>query len=161
MALSARWISLHGAHEYVARWHRKLHPPQGAIVAMAAYRDGGLEPVGVIVLGRPTSRINQARGEAEVLRCAVPEGERNVVSFLYGRIRRVAQALGFTRVTTSTLVSEGGASMRAIGATLVAEKKGESWDTPSRPRVDRTSAQLEPKYVWAITPSLLDALEEG
>ena len=149
MSLRHRWISLREATAYVARWHRHLEPPRGGIVALAAWRGDALEPVGVVIIGRPTSRVTQARGDTvEIVRCAVPAGERNAASFLYGRARRVAQAMGFTRVVTSSLQSKSGTSLRAAGFTLASEDAGASWDRKNRRRVDQTAAQRAPERRW-------------
>lgn len=150
--LTARWISLKSAHEYVTRWHRHLERDTGAIVALAAYRPAdALEPCGVIVIGRPKNRFQQAALAAEVTRCAVPEHEPHVCSFLYARARRVAQALGFRRLITSTLASESGVSLRAAGAELIEERKARTWDRPKRGRSDRSKAQTgEDKRTWSL-----------
>jgi len=50
----------------------------------------------------------------EILRIAT-DGARNACSMLYGACRRVARALGYSRVITYTLPDEGGASLRASG----------------------------------------------
>lgn len=148
-ALRLRPISIREACVYVARWHRHLLPPRGALFALSAWRDG-VEPCGVIVVGRPVARRQQDGVTCEVLRCAVPEGERNAPSFLYGKAKRAAQSLGYLRCVTSTLASESGATMRAVGATRTGESKGLSWDKPSRRRVNQTAAQSAPKVRWTL-----------
>jgi hypothetical protein len=148
--LTMRPISIRDATAYCARWHRHLNPPRGALFALSAYRDG-LEPVGVILVGRPLARMQQDGVTCEVLRCTVPEGERNACSFLYGAAKRAAKALGYLRCVTKTLVTESGASLRAIGAVRGTITPGQSWDTPSRPRVQaRTKAQLADKIPWVL-----------
>lgn len=143
-------MSIREATAYCARWHRHLNPPRGALFALSAYRDG-LEPVGVILVGRPLARRQQDGVTCEVLRCAVPEGEPNACSFLYGAAKRAAKALGYLRCVTKTLTTESGASLRAIGAVALGETAGQSWDVPSRPRVHaRTKAQLANKKAWVL-----------
>lgn len=142
-------ISIRDASQYVARWHRHLKPPRGGLFALAAYQ-GGLEPVGVIIIGRPVGRRSQDGITCEVLRCACLETARNAPSFLYGAAKRAAQALGYKRCLTSTLASESGATMRAIGAKMIGETAGQSWNVPSRKRVDQTAAQLQPKIRWSL-----------
>lgn len=148
--ITARPITIRDASAYVARWHRHLNPPRGALFALSAYRAGAVEPCGVILVGRPVGRGLQDGVTCEVLRCAVPEGERNAASFLYGKAKRAAQALGYLRCVTSTLVSEGGATMRAIGAQLDGEDRGREWTTPSRPRAKGLGAQGVAKRRWTL-----------
>jgi hypothetical protein len=49
--------------------------------------------------------------------------------------------MGYRRLITYTLVSEPGTSLRAAGWRIVGTVSGRSWDTPSRPRVDRYPTQ--------------------
>ena len=50
----------------------------------------------------------------EILRVCT-DGTHNCCSMLYGACRRAATALGYRRIVTYTLPSEGGASLRAAG----------------------------------------------
>lgn len=65
------------------------------------------------------------------------DGTRNAASFLLGRAARATFALGYRRLGTYTLASESGTSLVAAGWRLVGEVRGRSWNTRSRPRVDR------------------------
>lgn len=125
-----RWIPLREAHRFVARHHRHHAPAQGGIVALGLWEGDRL--LGVGILGRPVSRELQAQGAVEVTRLCTIDEAQHAASALYGRLRRVAQAMGFIRVVTYTLPEEGGASLRAAGfqpdLTLTA---GGEWDTPS------------------------------
>jgi hypothetical protein len=78
-------------------------------------------------------------------------------AFLYGMARRVAQNMGYARLITYTLPSEGGASLRGAGWRQVAQTKGGSWDTPSRRRTDK--APTCPKWRWEI--KLCECVEPG
>src|SRR5579872_6615311 len=137
-------ISIRDASVYVARWHRHLPPPRGGLFALAATR-GELEPVGVIIVGRPLGRQAQDGVTCEVLRLAVAEHEPNACSFLYARARRAAQALGYLRVITKTRVDESGGSLRALGLAPDRRRRGEEWDRPSRVRARRGGHQLTSK----------------
>lgn len=134
------------------RVHHRHHPPsRGDLFRMGALAEGELEMVGVAVVGRPVSRIIQAREPqtCELLRLCVREGApKNTASFLLGACRRAAWALGYTRLISYTLASESGASMRAAGYRTVGEVKGRSWNTPSRPRVDRHA--IEDRLLWEV-----------
>jgi hypothetical protein len=151
--MTLRPISIRDASAYVARWHRHLakKKPPRALFALSAWRElSDVDPCGVIIVGRPKARMLQDGRTCEVVRCAVREGERNAASFLYGAAKRAAKALGYLRCVTSTLVTESGASMRAVGAKLVRTVPGEEWDRPSRPRDIQGGAQLVGKHRWTL-----------
>jgi len=82
---------------------------------------------------------------AEVIRVA-SDGTRNACSFLYGAAKRAAQAMGYRKVLTYTLIEEGGASLRAVGWNRVGVAGGGSWSRPSRPEVDHHP--LQQKIRW-------------
>jgi hypothetical protein len=145
MALQLCPLTLREAHAFVARVHRHHRPSRGGKFAIGAARDG--QVVGVVVIGRPVSRELQRGGyTAEVLRLAVIEGVRNACSLLYGAAWRAARAMGYRRLVTYTLPSEGGASLIASGWRLIGEAGGGSWSCPSRPRVDEHPTQV--KFRW-------------
>jgi hypothetical protein len=142
-------ISIRGANEYVARWHRNHPVVRSALFAVAAQRLGDVDLCGVAIVGRPKARGLQDGRTCEVVRVAT-DGTANVCSFLYQRARRAAQALGFTRCKTYTLVTEGGSSLRALGLTPEATVRGRTWDTPARRRAEPTDTQLTDKYRWEL-----------
>lgn len=143
--LQLRWISIKKAMRVVGELHRHLDAPQGAIFAIAAWEDGRL--VGVALVGRPPARRADDGTVAEVIRVAT-DGTDNACSFLYARAKRAAQAIGFVRVTTKTLPEESGASLRAVGATLIGISRGGTWDRVNRRRQD--SAPTCPKLQWEL-----------
>jgi hypothetical protein len=59
-------------------------------------------------------------------------------------------ALGYDRLITYTLASEGGASLRGAGWRKIAERNGRSWAdaSVSRPRDDNYTAVGEQKVLW-------------
>ena len=137
-------VTLRQARQFVQEHHRHHDMPQGGLWALALLRGDDL--VGVAIAGRPVSRVLQRKGYCEIVRVCVLEGVPNGCSMLYGRCRRVAQAMGYSKTVTYTLPSEGGASLRASNFTAVAETEGGSWARPSRPR--RDSHPLDPKTRW-------------
>lgn len=137
-------ITLRQARAFVQEHHRHHNAPQGGLFALALMR--GPELVGVAIAGRPVSGELQRKGYLEVTRVCVLECVPNGCSRLYGRVRRIAVLMGFTRVVTYTLPSEGGASLRAAGYERSGETDGGSWSCPSRPRID--SHPTEPKTRW-------------
>jgi L-amino acid N-acyltransferase YncA len=120
---------------FVTRVHRHHPAPAGAMFAIGAAQNG--EVVGVVMVGRPVSRVLAVDDyTAEVTRLA-STGERNVCSLLYAAAWRACRAMGYRRLITYTLATEPGTSLRAVGFREVGRVPGRSWDTPSRPRVDR------------------------
>jgi hypothetical protein len=133
------------ANAIVKRWHRHHRPTQGGLFAVACAVGGSDEPCGVAIVGRPVSRMLDDGWHCEVTRVAT-DGTRNACSFLYGRARKAAFALGYKRVITYTLPEEGGASLRAAGFVLIGEAGGGKWTRENRPGVDMHPTQ--PKFRW-------------
>jgi hypothetical protein len=76
------------------------------------------------------------------------DGTRNVCSKLYATAAKVARLLGYERIHTYTLPSEGGASLKAAGWTLEPGLAGGgTWNRDGRPRVDQHPT--EKKLRWA------------
>lgn len=137
--------TLKEAQLFVERHHRHHGRVAGHICSLAVAKAG--EIVGVAIVGRPVARGNQDGWTAEVTRCCT-DGTRNACSKLYAAAWRTVRALGYRKLITYTLASEGGSSLRAAGWRVVAEVKGRSWDTPSRPRVDKHP--LQDKLRWEV-----------
>lgn len=133
MKLALCPIDLAEANAFVERHHRHHKPVVGHKFSLGAVLEGAI--VGVAIVGRPVSRVRDDGATLEVTRLCT-DGTRNACSFLYGACARAAFALGFTRIGTYVLKSEGGGSVRAAGWKLIGERGGGSWTTPSRPRVD-------------------------
>lgn len=139
-------ISLAEANELVARWHRHSNPTVGHKFSLGLAV--GDEMVGAAIVGRPVARPLDDGWTLEVLRC-VTAGRRNACSTLYGASWRAARALGYRKLVTYTLKSESGSSLRASGWRTVGEVGARSWDTPSRPRVDKHS--LQERLRWEVS----------
>jgi hypothetical protein len=144
------------ARAFVESHHRHNEAPTPAQVSLAV----GLEVDGVLVAvataGYPVARgLNDGR-TLEVNRVCVDESlPRNANSILYGAIGRAAKALGFRRMVTYTLESEGGASLRAAGFQEPISIGARSWtETTTRVRNDvtiwgeRKNSANVPKYRW-------------
>jgi len=138
MPLALVPITLQDARAFVLEHHRHHPPPLSGLFAVAAAL--GPDVVGVAIVGRPVARALQDGFTAEVTRLAT-DGSRNACSMLYGAAWRAARALGYRRLVTYILATEPGTSLRAAGWRCVAEIRGRSWSTPSRPRVDRMPEQ--------------------
>jgi hypothetical protein len=144
MALEIVPITLREANALVARWHRHHKPARGCRFCLAVADDTATVR-GAVIVGRPVSRQLDDGWTLEVNRC-VTDGARNACSMLYGRAWRVARALGYLRLVTYTLPSEGGASLRGAGWTLLGEAGGGSWHREGRPRVDLHPMQTKLKW---------------
>ena len=119
--------------------HRRLAPPSG-LAAFEVVADGW--PVGWALVGRPASPVLQARGWVEVTRCAVEEGRPNACSMLYGAAWRWARKR-LLPLTTYTLTTESGASLRGAGwvpVANIATRTGSGWNNrPGRQATDRAA----------------------
>jgi hypothetical protein len=136
-------ISLAEASAFIERLHRHHRPPVGHKFSIGAVKDGRI--VGVVIVGRPVSRMRDDGETLEVTRLCT-DGTHNACSFLYGRAARAAFALGYKRIGTYTLPDEGGMSLRAAGWKWIGERGGGTWSRGERPRVDQ--APTEQKWLW-------------
>lgn len=145
MSLEVVPMTLREARAYVAEHHRHHKPPQGGLYAIGA--SNGSDVVGVVIVGRPVARLADNGWTVEVTRLA-SDGTPNVPSMLYRAAWRAARAMGYRKLITYTLKSEPGTSLRAAGFALVGEVTKRSWNTPSRPRVDKDERQ--PRFRWEV-----------
>lgn len=136
-------LTLAEANAFVEQHHRHHGPATGHKFSIGAVSDDRV--FGVAIVGRPLARPLDDGMTLEVLRCCT-DGERNGCSALYGAAWRATRALGYTKLVTYTLASEGGGSLRASGWRVVAEVRGRSWNCEGRPRVDRHP--LQDKLRW-------------
>lgn len=143
-------ISQQVAKDCVLRWHRHNGITyRGDIFRVGcATDDGTLVAVGIA--GRPVARHFADGQTIEVWRVA-SDGTINSTSMLYGALARAAFALGYTRVITYTQADESGASLRAAGWRIVAQRPARSgWGTPSRPR-DDARYLVSQRMLWEIS----------
>ena len=139
-------VTFADACAFVAEHHRHHAPPQGHKFSIGAESDGAL--VGVIMVGRPVARLFDDGLTLEATRSCTT-GAANVNSMLYGAAWRAAKALGYRRLITYTLASESGASLRAAGYRVVAERRPRSgWSVPSRPRADTSTTHGIQRTLW-------------
>src|SRR5271170_1545957 len=127
-------IELAEANAFVAEHHRHHKPVVGHLFSLGAAL--GEQIVGVVIVGRPVSRMRDDGMTAEVTRLCT-DGTKNACSFLYGASARAAFALGFSRIGTYILSSELGVSLYGAGWRCLGERGGGSWNGQSRPRVDK------------------------
>jgi hypothetical protein len=122
------------AQQFVADWHRHHRPPRGHKFSIGV-ADGEVL-VGVAIVGRPVARHLDDGLTLEVTRVAT-DSAFNACSLLYAAAWKAAKSLGYRRLVTYTQDGESGASLRAAGWRVVAERPARpGWSRPSRPRAD-------------------------
>ena len=120
MSLQLVPVTFAQACAFVAEHHRHHAPPRGMKFTVGAASPDG-ELVGVLIASRPVARhFNDGRTLEASRSCT--NGARNANSLLYGAAARAAFALGYTRVVTYTQAGESGASLRAAGWRVIAER---------------------------------------
>lgn len=105
-------VSISDAIEFVRQHHRHRAAPVSGLFAVAVALAN--EIVGVVIIGRPVSRRRQDGYTAEVTRLAT-DGSKNACSMLYAAAWRACRALGYRRLITYTLPSEGGGQPSSRG----------------------------------------------
>jgi hypothetical protein len=138
-------ITLEEANAMVQKMHRHHKPVVGHKFSIGVASESTI--VGVAIIGRPVARGNDDGMTLEVNRCCT-DGTKNACSMLYGAAWRASKAMGYRRLITYTLPSEGGASLRAAGWTLIGERGGGNWNTPARPRIDTDQLLRGQKLLW-------------
>lgn len=145
MSLEISPIDLDEANAFVAKHHRHHKTVTGHKFSVAVSDSGIVR--GVAIIGRPVSRHADDGWTLEVNRCCT-DGARNACSMLYGAAWRAAKAMGYRRLITYTMPTEGGASLRAAGWTLIGLRGGGNWNVSSRPRVDTALEIRGQKSLW-------------
>lgn len=129
---------------FIDRNHRHHLSPQGCNFAFGVKL--GNELIGVITAGRPVAKALDDGNTLEVTRVCVKAGYKNLCSFLYSRMVKIAKDMNYQRVITYTLESETGSSCVAAGFKLAYKSKGGDWNCKSRPR--HTTSPTCPKSMW-------------
>lgn len=136
------------ACEFVQVWHRHHTPPRFHIFSVGVADDNDVLR-GVAMVGRPVARHYDDGLTLEVNRSAT-DGTPNANSCLYGAAWRAAKALGYARLITYTQAGESGASLRAAGWRVIAERPARGgWNTPSRPRDDKAPVGIQ-RLLWEV-----------
>lgn len=132
------------ANEFVRQHHRHHQPVVGHKFSQAVV-DANMNIRGVVIVGRPVARGLDDGWTLEVLRCCT-DGCPNACSALYADAWRATRALGYRELGTYILDTEPGTSLKAAGWKCVGHVKGRSWNSKSRPRVDKHPTQG--KFRW-------------
>lgn len=143
MTLHLQPVTYREACSFIAEHHRHHLPPQGHKFSIGV--NDGEKVVGVACVGRPVSRHLDNGWTAEVTRLCT-DGTKNAPSILYAACWRAARAMGYRRLITYILDTERGTTLTAAGWRLVGVAGGDSWNAPSRPRVDKHP--LQGKLLW-------------
>lgn len=151
MALATVPIELDEANAFVASFHRHNRTVRGHRFSIGA--SDGAQLVGVAIVGRPISRLQQAEGAtAEVLRCCEVNGApKGACSFLYAACWRAWRAMGGQRLITYTLQTESGASLRGAGWTVLHEIGERTTGWNNRPGSDWQPMIGQAKFCWIAT----------
>lgn len=151
LALTLCPVSFAEACDFVQLHHRHHRPPTGHKFSIGVAADDRL--VGVAMVGRPVARHLDDGTTLEVNRTAT-DGTPNANSMLYAAAWRASKALGYTRLVTYTQSGESGASLRASGWSVVAERAArKGWDAPTRPRLDRGTGDVQRTLWEAFSPA--------
>lgn len=136
-------LDLAEANRLVELWHRHHRPCLGHRFSIGVAE--GERICGAAIVGRPVARKLDNGLTCEINRL-VTDGTHNACSKLLSAAWRAARALGYQRLITYTLESEGGSSLKAANWKCVGTTPGKSWSVPSRPRVD--THPLGQKMLW-------------
>lgn len=141
-------VSFREACDFVAIHHRHNKPPIGHKFSIGVEKGGRV--VGVAMVGRPVARMLDDGLTLEVNRTAT-DGTEHVNSMLYGAAWRASKAMGYRKLITYTQHEESGASLRAAGWRVIAQRPPRpGWSRPSRPRVDDSTAYTQ-RTLWEAT----------
>ena len=143
-------ITLREAQSFVTRYHRHNAAPQGHKFSIGLSLASG-ELIGVIIVGRPLSRMLDDGFTAEITRVCVLDGYFNANSILYGAGVRVCKAMGYRKIITYTLPHESGSSLKAVGFLKDGTTNGKSWDRPGRPRKKLNKFPEGVKNRWILS----------
>lgn len=106
--------------------------------------------IGVGIGGRPRSRHLDNGLTFEVYRvCTL--GHKNSTSFLYSKMKNIAQLMGYMKIITYTLQAESGSSLKAICA--VVEKRVEhkkQWNDSGGIKRNHQEVTTQLKFRWTL-----------
>jgi len=139
-------LELKEANAFVAAHHRHNVPVKRDKWRFGVVDGNGIL-IGVLQAAKPVARMLDDGKTIEIVRCCT-DGTKNLCSFMLGRARRIAKAMGYCKMISYILESESGVSYSAAGWHKEADTRGHSWNTPSRPRT--TVAPVCNKQRWVL-----------
>lgn len=143
-----RPISIRDADKFVTAHHRHNKAAANGKFAIGCYLADEL--IGVGIGGRPRSRKLDNGLTFEVYRVCT-DGHKNATSFIYSKMKKIAQQMGYLKIITYTLQDESGASLRAIGATVeknVEHKK--QWNDHGKTKRNIQAVTIQLKFRWTL-----------
>jgi hypothetical protein len=152
MALELVPVTLAEAKLFIAVVHRHNPKVVGARSCVGAAENG--EMVGVALVGRPVNKHLDDGWTAEITRVANEAGYKNACSFLFNAASKLARSMGYRRCFTYNQKRESGSSLRALGWKVLYDIRGRSWNTPSRPRMDKHT--IEDRQMWVAFGDISD-----
>jgi hypothetical protein len=143
------------ACEYVSYLHRHHMPLTYGQYALACCTADGVVH-GVVIVGRTVTQHFDEKNNGnywvlEVRRCCT-DGTMNAPSALYGAAWRFARAMGFRKMISYTLPSEGGASLRALGWKRVDNVGGNSWKHRTKRGYDIAPTDKKTRWEVSVEP---------
>ena len=147
-------VSFRQAAAFVTEYHRHHKAPLSHKFSIGVEDQTG-KLRGVAMIGRPVARHFDDGHTLEVNRTCT-DGCPNANSALYGAAWRAAKALGYRRLITYTQAGETGASLRAAGWHVVAERPArKGWaDSTSD---ERLRSMRDPVGAGGVQRSLWEA----
>jgi hypothetical protein len=143
-----RPITIREADQFVEKYHRHNKKAGNGKCAIACFENDEL--IGVAIGGRPRSRHLDNGTTFEIYRVCT-NGYRNSTSFLYSRIKRIAQLLGYLKIITYTLQSESGSSLKAIDAKIEKEViHKHQWTDYKNIKRQIQEVTILPKFRWVL-----------
>lgn len=144
------------ADEFVKVFHRHNKEAGNGKFAIGCVSESG-ELIGVAIAGRPRSRHLDNGITLEVYRVCVAPDEfcaftnKNATSYLYSKVKRISQQMGYQKVLTYTLQSESGSSLRAIQAEIVFySEHDKQWNDHGDTKRSVQEVTILPKYRWEL-----------
>lgn len=137
-AIEFEEVTFREACAFIDRYHEHCDAPTGWKFGRRMLN--GMTPIGVITVGRPVSRLIDARGDTlEVNRLcldrSIPDGLRwNACSQAYAMAAKETERRGYGRIMTYIRSDEPGTSLRACGWMPVATTKAADWSRKRRLR---------------------------
>lgn len=113
MRLHAVPCNMKNANVFIRAHHRHHSPLHDSAFCVAVAKEDGCV-CGIAICGRPACAHLEDDWAIEVRRLAT-DGTMNACSFLLGTCRRIAFDMGYTKIQTYTMESEGGGSLKASG----------------------------------------------
>ena len=140
-------LELKDANAFITAHHRHNSPVHRDKWRFGVVDDNG-KLIGVLQAAKPVARLLDDGKTIEIVHCCT-DGTKNLCSFMLGRARRIAKAMGYNKIISYIHDTENGASYKAAGWHNEADTRGgRSWNTPSRPRT--TVAPTCNKQRWAL-----------